>query len=422
VLEKGASSDGERSSRPRPDVSLEVQSVLAPKERELLRAAGLDELAPSEAWTVHGTSRALAYSTHGIFRYFGKFPPPIARHLILRHTDPGDSVLDPMAGSGTTAVEAASLGRHVVARDVSPLSLLLCRVKTTHLTRERSEAALARALERAQSLERSELAVPLGLRHPEHWFLPETSTSLGRLRAAIEPETDTEARELLLAALASTVRRVSRATTEQGRLFLDVETAREDAFPTFRERFAKYAAAVAGLPSERTTEMRVEEHDVKDPPRTHGCFRLAVVHPPYFNNYKYSAINALELAWLGFSPHGVRPKEIREAFKVGKSERVWHYVADLARGLAAVETELADGGTLALMLGDTVIRGEYVDVTRRLLHALATSAPRLRLECVIVRVPKYTEASWVASQRRRKTDVGVSLHDFILRFSKVALT
>ncbi len=411
------STEGARGDE-RDAPALEVRTALTPRERDFLALAGLDELAPSEAWTVLGTSRALAYSTHGIFRYFGKFPPPIARHLIQRHSAKGEFVLDPMAGSGTTAVEAASLGRHVVARDISPLSLLLTRVKTTHVPRDRSAAALTRTLERAERLGLGELATPLGLRYAEHWFLPATRESLGRLRAAIEPETDAAARELLLAAFASTVRRVSRATTEQGRLFLDAATAREDALPTFRERYAKYATAVAALAPERATHVHVEEHDVKQPTGVPARFRLAVVHPPYFNNYKYSAINALELAWLGFSPERVRPQEIREAFKVGRPERVGDYVTDLGAALGAVATELADGGTLCVMLGDTVIRDEYVQVTRRLLQALAVSSACLELERIVVRVPKYTEASWVASQRRRKSDVGVSLHDFILIFTR----
>jgi site-specific DNA-methyltransferase (cytosine-N4-specific) len=418
VLEPAQSTDGEHAAPPAPGVAIETRSTLAPREREHLRTAGLDGIAPSEAWIVLGTSRALAYATHGIFRYFGKFPPPIARELVLRHSAPSDYVLDPMAGSGTTAVEAASVDRHVVARDVSPLSLLLCRVKTTHLARERSAAAFTRLLERARGPEPAELAEPVGLRHVEHWFLPATRASLGRLRAAIEEEPDARARDLLLAAFASTVRRVSRATTEQGRLFLDAATACEDAWPTFGERFEKYATAVARLPPALERRVEVEERDVKATPEAPARFRLAIVHPPYFNNYKYSAINALELAWLGFPPHTVRPKEIREAFKVGRHERAKDYVADLALGLAQVAAELVDDGTLCVMLGDTVIRDVYVDVTRRLLDALRVTAPRLRLERLILRVPRYTEASWVASQRRRKADVGVSLNDFILSFRK----
>jgi site-specific DNA-methyltransferase (cytosine-N4-specific) len=396
---------------------IEVRTELTEREGRLVALARLADLAPVEAWTVQGTSRALAYSTHGVFRYFGKFPPPIAKRLITTFSAPGDLVLDPMAGSGTTAVEALSLGRGVVVRDVSPLSLLLCRVKTTHVGWERAQAAFERVREREAGVRPSEQAVPVGLRNAEHWFLPVTMQSLGRLRAAIEPETDQPLRELLMIAFASTVRRVSRATTEQGRLFLDRASAKEQALPTFEERFSTYARAVAALPS-ATPELTlaVEELDAKSKPVEPRRFRLAIVHPPYFNNYKYSSINALELAWLGFSPKAVRPHEIREAFKVGKPERATAYVNDLTRALLAVEAELGDDAVLALMMGDTFIRDEYVDVTRRVISALAEAGSRLALDRVVLRVPKYTEASWVASQRRRGDRVGVTLNDFILIF------
>jgi hypothetical protein len=395
---------------------IEVRTELTEREGRLVDLAHLRGLAPVEAWTVQGTSRSLAYSTHGVFRYFGKFPPPIAERLIASFSSPGDLVLDPMAGSGTTAVEALHLGRGVVVRDVSPLSLLLCRVKTTHVAWERAEGAIARVRERERTVRPTERALPVGLRNAEHWFLPETMQSLGRLRTAIEPETDRSLRELLMIAFASTVRRVSRATTEQGRLFLDRASAKEDALPTFEERFLKYARAVAKLPSSSgELVLSVEELDAKSTPDEPRRFRLAIVHPPYFNNYKYSSINALELAWLGFPPKAVRPHEIREAFKVGKPERAAAYVSDLTRALLAVEAELEDDAVLALMMGDTFIRGEYVDVTRRVLSELGAGS-RLTLDRIVLRVPKYTEASWVASQRRRGDRVGVTLNDFILIF------
>src|SRR3954453_2189386 len=44
----------------------------------------------------------------------GKMLPTIARCAIHTYTDPGDLVADPMAGIGTTVVEAMHLGRHGV--------------------------------------------------------------------------------------------------------------------------------------------------------------------------------------------------------------------------------------------------------------------------------------------------------------------
>ncbi|WP_049572241.1 TRM11 family SAM-dependent methyltransferase [Streptomyces sp. SBT349] len=46
-----------------------------------------------------------------------KMLPAIAAHAIRRYTQPGDLVLDPMCGIGTTLVEAIHLGRHAVGTE-----------------------------------------------------------------------------------------------------------------------------------------------------------------------------------------------------------------------------------------------------------------------------------------------------------------
>lgn len=401
-------------------VALEVRSSrdLSVDERQLIATAQLDGMAPLEAWRVVGTNRQLAYSTHGVFRFFGKFPPPIARHLIEQFTRPREWVLDPMMGSGTTAVEALDLERHAVVRDVSPLSTLLCRVKTRHVSPRDSQLALGRVARRLATAKPATLPTPVDLRHANHWFLPETTTSLGRIRAAIDEEPAEPLRELLLTAFLSTVRRVSKATTQQGRLFLDVATAEPDAWPTFETRAKRYAEAVAALPRTRGSHLSIQQRDARTRAESPSRFKLAITHPPYFNNYKYSSINSLELAWLGVPRQAIRNGEVREAFKLGKPERVGQYVEDLATAIASITQELVPGGVLALMMGDTIIRDTYVNVTRELIGEVRRRVPSLALDRIVLRVPRYTEASWVASQRRSGDRVGVTLCDFILILSK----
>jgi adenine-specific DNA methylase len=48
-------------------------------------------------------------------------------YFIVRFTQPDDIVYDPFSGRGTTTVEAALHGRHVIANDINPLSAILCR-------------------------------------------------------------------------------------------------------------------------------------------------------------------------------------------------------------------------------------------------------------------------------------------------------
>lgn len=57
--------------------------------------------------------------------YRGNWSPHVPRNLILKYTKPGELVLDPMVGSGTTLVECLLLGRRGLGVDVNPQSLML---------------------------------------------------------------------------------------------------------------------------------------------------------------------------------------------------------------------------------------------------------------------------------------------------------
>ena len=70
------------------------------------------------------------YLTHWIYPYQGKFHPQMARALLnIAGAGRGSVVLDPYLGSGTTALEAALLGMRCIGLDMSPLCVLLARVK-----------------------------------------------------------------------------------------------------------------------------------------------------------------------------------------------------------------------------------------------------------------------------------------------------
>ncbi|MGE4111464.1 MAG: DNA methyltransferase, partial [Burkholderiales bacterium] len=59
--------------------------------------------------------------------YRGCFKPQLPAYFIDRLSKPGDVIYDPFSGRGTTAIEAALMGRGVIANDVNPLSAILTR-------------------------------------------------------------------------------------------------------------------------------------------------------------------------------------------------------------------------------------------------------------------------------------------------------
>jgi len=86
---------------------------------------------------------------HDFYRYPARFSPIFAREAIKTFTKPGDFVLDPFCGGGTTLVEALSLGRRAAGMDVSSLAAFLARTKTTPISvhDKREIAAWLAALE-----------------------------------------------------------------------------------------------------------------------------------------------------------------------------------------------------------------------------------------------------------------------------------
>lgn len=75
------------------------------------------------------------YATHGLFPYRGKFHPQLIKGLInILNIQKGETILDPMAGSGTTNIEAALMGISSKAIDVSPFCQFMIKTKYEALT------------------------------------------------------------------------------------------------------------------------------------------------------------------------------------------------------------------------------------------------------------------------------------------------
>jgi DNA modification methylase len=81
---------------------------------------------------------------HRLHPYKGKFIPQLVEYFLDNHTDkfkkeayfkPGDIVLDPFSGSGTTMVQACELGIHAIGVDISAFNTMIgnCKVEKYNL-------------------------------------------------------------------------------------------------------------------------------------------------------------------------------------------------------------------------------------------------------------------------------------------------
>lgn len=82
---------------------------------------------------------AVGYATHGLFPYRGKFHPQMIKAIMnIIGLKPGETVLDPMAGCGTTCIEAAIIGVNSVGVEPNPFACLMSRAKLGELDMDTS--------------------------------------------------------------------------------------------------------------------------------------------------------------------------------------------------------------------------------------------------------------------------------------------
>lgn len=113
--------------------------------------------------------------------YRGCFKPQLPAYFIDRLSKPGDVIYDPFSGRGTTAVEAALMGRNIIANDVNPLSAIL--------TRPRLEAPLIASIDvrlraiKVSAKQRNDIDLSM-------FYHPDTERELLNLRAYLADRLD----------------------------------------------------------------------------------------------------------------------------------------------------------------------------------------------------------------------------------------
>lgn len=117
----------------------------------------------------------IAGLTHRFYRYPARFSPRFVRAAIEVFSSPGDLVLDPYMGGGTTIVEAYTAGRRCIGNDVNSLAVFVAAAKLTTLREAEQTALMNWAYDSVPKL-RCNVAVPSryqeGARRPSNMSLP----------------------------------------------------------------------------------------------------------------------------------------------------------------------------------------------------------------------------------------------------------
>ena len=259
--------------------------------------------------------RKVSYATHGIHKYPAKFIPQIPRYCIEAYSRPGDLVLDPFMGSGTTLLEAYIAGRNSCGIDIHPLARLIAKVKITPLDPEVLSSLAERLLEDIREDEENVDEWVPEIPNREHWFRPRVLKDLARIKKNVWAMRRGDYQDFFKICFSSIIRKVSnsdddslipevtsfqRKLDEQGKTSYDslarfentVRNKLLDAADLWRlslEVVEKYGNA---------PEIRIIGRDARDIDLRDGAVDLAVTSPPYVSAVHYVSVHKLEMFWL----------------------------------------------------------------------------------------------------------------------------
>jgi hypothetical protein len=141
---------------------------------------------------------------HRLHPYLGKFIPQLVEVLLARYFRPGQHVLDPFAGSGTTLVQSLESGLNATGVDVAAFNCLLMEVKTLAYNPFVLEQELREAHGRVgESVdERPSTFV-------RRWYAPQAARDLLGFRALVNDYEQSDVLRVVLARAARSARRTT---------------------------------------------------------------------------------------------------------------------------------------------------------------------------------------------------------------------
>lgn len=401
------------------------------------------------------------YATHSLHAFAARCPPPLARWAIESFTDPGDFVLDPMCGSGTTVVEAALTGRHGWGVDIDPLARLITMAKAVPVAADEIES-LATSV-KARAPKTNDDGWRPDLPRIDYWFRSEVQADLARLRRLIVKHAEVgPLRQLAWAVFSSLI--VGRTSVANAR---DLVHSRHhyrawDEDPGTVDRYVRGLQRAARLmrdyrellPADRCATALVGQ-DARSVGIADGAVDLTLFSPPYVSALDYPRAHGFAVAWLadvfGMTPDGYRlharryvgtdraalaaattmqplpptsgnpPVDNAVAALSQEPERAWvvsRYFADMTAVLAEAGRVTRPGGHVVVVVCPSNIRQVHVP-THEIFKTLAPAASggRLQLEDHYARtihdhrrVMPYLEAKF--GERMRE--------EYVLVFGRIA--
>lgn len=273
------------------------------------------ELDGNEIWEVPAAAPTV-YLSHNYLRYIGKFTPQLPHQFIESYTKPGDLVVDPMCGSGTTLIEAMRLGRKAYGTDINDVALMTSRAVTTFIDTETLRAAVEEFNIFAQDLSPKPLPKKLSVPMQEvlHYYDHDALSELLQIQEYIDQMEHVDMQNFFQLALLSILRQVSKANVKKMNTEIDSNKTVKPVRPTYLKQLEHMSkindlCVSKGL-LDKSKNVEVTKSLANNTGLDDATADLVVLHPPYLSGTAFSETAQLQLAWLKINHKDLRKIEL----------------------------------------------------------------------------------------------------------------
>lgn len=347
-----------QGSEPHQPNLWEDSSELDLKNTAVEEGQGLLALDQVDWSFANSTERGL---THGLHPWPARFIPDIPAAAIAQLTRPGDVVLDPFCGCGTTALEALRTGRGYIAGDVNPLAVRITEGKCEPPD-PRARMTIYEWSRQLVTKEPTDELLDMAPEIPNirYWFdgpvIAQLSYILHEIRAL------NVATSFLETVFSSIIVGVSHQESDTRYRRVEREVTADETLSRFRKRLFRALEMAATLDAVRRADearnyLVLDARDIGQALPV-GCAQLAVFSPPYPNSFDYHLYHRFRMFWLGMDPRPIKHAEIGAHLRYQPDHVDW--LEDMRRTFMGLLHCLVPGGHIVCVVGDGVIRGRLV--------------------------------------------------------------
>ena len=327
----------------------------------------------------HAISPRWGHSMHTMSSYHGMFPAKLVHYFVQRFTRPGDLVLDPFSGRGTTSLQAKVEGRRTISNDLNPLAYVLSRAKAS----PPSWAAVNKLVTDLESAykKRGQREVDVSS-DIEMLYHPTTLRQIAFLRDYLLQRTVTKwTREefMIAGAIAGILHGAHRNDGSSQYLSIsmpntfsmsptyvrkyikthNLKQPEQDVFQCLRDKLARlYLDDVPGTPGQMYKQdgAALLASDTVRP----GSVDLLLTSPPYLRVVNYGTSNWIRLWWLGLEEVSRNAGTGRRKLdaKLDHQHTYDSYCDFMAKTFAGTRRVLSRSGVAVFVIGDVATPGK----------------------------------------------------------------